>query len=131
MILAGCTSTRQHMDLSASEVATPPHSMSRHDYPFDADGRYVESWAAQGAVRYPGAMRSDPKPSRSSSRLASKPSADKPTKAKKGTTTVTVKKGDTLSGLSRRYNSSVSAIRRANALKSNMLRVGQRLVIPR
>lgn len=29
-------------------AATPPHSMSRGDYPFDSNGNYMTAWAAQG-----------------------------------------------------------------------------------
>ena len=44
---------------------------------------------------------------------------------------VTVKKGDTLYGIARRYNSSVSSIKRVNKLKSDLIKPGQRLTIPR
>jgi len=43
----------------------------------------------------------------------------------------TVKKGDTLYGLSRKYGASVTAIQRANGLKGTNLRIGKRLLIPR
>ena len=43
----------------------------------------------------------------------------------------TIVKGDTLYGLSRKYNISVTAIQRANGLKGSNLRLGQRLIIPR
>ena len=42
----------------------------------------------------------------------------------------TVKRGDTLYGLSRRYKASVSAIQRANNLKSTNIGIGKRLRIP-
>lgn len=41
-----------------------------------------------------------------------------------------VRRGETLSALARRYGTTVSAIRRANGLRSNMIYVGQRLKIP-
>ena len=41
-----------------------------------------------------------------------------------------VRRGDTLSEISRRYGVSVSAIRRANHLRSNLIRAGQSLLIP-
>lgn len=41
-----------------------------------------------------------------------------------------VRRGETLSALARRYGASVSAIRQANGLRSNMIYVGQRLKIP-
>jgi len=42
----------------------------------------------------------------------------------------TVKKGDTLYGLSRRYGASVSEIQRANGLRSSSIAIGKRLRIP-
>ncbi|NNJ86721.1 MAG: LysM peptidoglycan-binding domain-containing protein [Akkermansiaceae bacterium] len=42
----------------------------------------------------------------------------------------TVKRGDTLYGLSRRYKTSVSAIQRANHLKGTVIGIGKRLRIP-
>ena len=41
-----------------------------------------------------------------------------------------VKKGDTLSGLSRRYGVSVSSIQRANGLRSTVIVLGKKLRIP-
>lgn len=43
----------------------------------------------------------------------------------------TVKKGDTLWAISRRYKTSVTAIQRANGLKGSNLKIGRRLLIPR
>lgn len=40
-----------------------------------------------------------------------------------------VKRGDTLSEIARRYGTTVTALKRANGLRGNLLRVGQRLVI--
>jgi hypothetical protein len=42
----------------------------------------------------------------------------------------TVAKGDTLFSLARRYNTSVSAIKSANGLSSDIIRIGQTLTIP-
>ena len=42
----------------------------------------------------------------------------------------TVKRGDTLYGLSRRYNTTVAAIKLRNGLRSNTIGVGQRLRMP-
>ena len=44
--------------------------------------------------------------------------------------TYRVKRGDTLGGIAQRYRSSVSSIKRNNKLRSNLIRVGQRLRIP-
>jgi LysM repeat protein len=46
------------------------------------------------------------------------------------TVTHRVRRGETLSHLSRRYGTSTRAIRRANGLRSSMIRAGRRYVIP-
>lgn len=46
------------------------------------------------------------------------------------TKTHTVASGDTLYSIARRYNTTVDAIKRANNLSSNMLSIGQKLIIP-
>jgi LysM repeat protein len=141
-------------------ATTPAHSMSHHDYPFDSSGNYVTAWAAEGeskagrgagdASDYDswksshsgGSSRSatpvKKTPSKSSSSTKSKSgssSKGKGTTAKKKPTatrtTHTVKAGDTLSGLARKYGSSVARIKSANGLKSDMIRNGQKLTIPR
>lgn len=43
----------------------------------------------------------------------------------------TVKKGDTLSSLARKYGSSVSKIQAANGIKGSVIRLGQTLTIPK
>ncbi|HEX4893398.1 MAG TPA: LysM peptidoglycan-binding domain-containing protein [Hyphomicrobiaceae bacterium] len=44
---------------------------------------------------------------------------------------VVVQKGDTLSALARRHNVSVTELKRANALSTDVIREGQRLTVPR
>lgn len=44
--------------------------------------------------------------------------------------THTVRSGDTLSGLAKRYRTTVAELRRANRLRSDRLRIGKRLTIP-
>ena len=43
----------------------------------------------------------------------------------------TVRRGDTLSGLARRYGSSISKIKAANRISGSIIRLGQTLVIPK
>ena len=43
----------------------------------------------------------------------------------------TVRSGDSLYAIARRYGSSVSAIRQANALRGSLIRPGQHLIVPR
>ena len=75
-----------------------------------------------------------------SSKPVSKPpvaSAPKPstvvkaTPQRKAPIRYTIKKGDTLWALSRKYNTSVTAIQRANGLKGSNLKIGRTLLIPR
>ena len=47
-----------------------------------------------------------------------------------GTSTHTVKRGDTLSALAVRYGTSVNALKQTNRLRTDLIRVGQKLVIP-
>lgn len=49
----------------------------------------------------------------------------------KPTTVHHVKRGDTLYGLSRKYNSTIGDIQRVNKLTSSHINIGDRLVIPR
>lgn len=42
----------------------------------------------------------------------------------------TVKRGDTLSGIAQRYGTSVSALKRSNNLRSDLIKIGQKLIIP-
>lgn len=53
-----------------------------------------------------------------------------PLLGQRGTTQYLVKKGDTLSKLARRYGTTVGAIQSANKLSSDLIRIGQRLIIP-
>ncbi|MFN0130627.1 MAG: LysM peptidoglycan-binding domain-containing protein [Verrucomicrobiales bacterium] len=180
--LMSCTSPSQKMDLAPELIATPSHRMSRSEYPFDASGRYIDAWAAEGAIRHgrfintdrtedgrtdddpperrplpppPTASTTTSKPPASGSRTpprsaaskppATKPSASKPTTTKsnaskppakkpaasKRSTSHTVKRGDSLSTLSRRYGVSVQAIKKANNLKSDRIIDGRKLVIPK
>ena len=151
LVLASCGTPKQSMNLTGDALSTPSHSMSHGEYPFDDGGGYVDSWAAEGAGRFPASVDSDrsdegrkrvaSKPSRSTSRsskTASRSSkstgrttAKSSPKPKGRTVTVTVKKTDTLYSLARKYGTSVGAIKSANGLKSDVLRTGRTLKIPR
>ena len=48
----------------------------------------------------------------------------------KGTTSYTVKSGDTLSGIARTYKTTVAQLRTLNNLNSDLIRIGQQLLVP-
>ena len=65
---------------------------------------------------------------------AKKPKAPAKPKAKSttaGTTTHTVRSGDSLYKLSKRYGVTVADIRKANNLKGDDIKIGQKIKIPR
>jgi nucleoid-associated protein YgaU len=116
--------------------------------PFDEDGNYIEAWADNPPSRKnrrstepppEPAIASVPDPTPVSKPRTSPPkpkpkpvSKPKPKpKPKPQYVRHTVKKGDTLYGLSRKYGTSVSAIKTANGISGTMIRDGQSLKIPR
>lgn len=60
-----------------------------------------------------------------------KPKPTPKPKPKPVTVRHTVKKGDTLSGLARKYGSTISKIQSANRIKGSVIRLGQTLTIPK
>ena len=60
------------------------------------------------------------------------PSADtyQPTSFNQGSTEYTVKRGDSLSQIANQFDTSVRAIKAANGLSSDLIRVGDKLVVP-
>jgi nucleoid-associated protein YgaU len=119
--------------------------------PFDSRGNYIEDW-----VDKPDKWYTPPAPgshSQTSTAVASNnlpephiplaettsppkisrtyPSSSTP-KPKPKPTVVrhTVKRGDTLSAIAKRYKTSVSKIQRANGISGSVIRVGQTLKIP-
>ncbi|MES2467827.1 MAG: LysM peptidoglycan-binding domain-containing protein [Verrucomicrobiota bacterium] len=119
---------------STPNYETPPAATSNPYAPVYSSGE-----SGSGST----ASNSKPKSTSSSSSASSKPkstTASKPKpkpkpaakpKPKSSTVSYTVKKGDTLYGLANRYGTSVSAIKKANGLSSDMLRDGRSLKIPR
>jgi hypothetical protein len=120
--------------------------------PFDSRGNYIEDWVDKPHKWYkPSNPTTQPKPTELASnnkpephpeitvvqpkpptQVAAKPKPKpKPKPAPPKVVRHTVKKGDTLSAIARRYGSSVSSIQRANGLKGTIIRIGQSLKIPK
>lgn len=62
--------------------------------------------------------------------IEAKPSPVQPIATGGGTNSHTVQRGDTLWNISQKFRVSVDAIMKANGLRSNVIQVGQRLIIP-
>ena len=120
--------------------------------PFDRRGNYVEEWADQPDKWYRPPSPSDkPKPKPVFAKKETKPpeiavvqprpevTQPKPKpvvvkpkpKPKPKVVKYTVRKGDNLTKISRKYGTSVSALRRANGISGDLIRIGQVLKIPR
>ena len=219
LFMASCTTTPKIEGVPSDlpdiplygSAATPPHSMAKGDYPFDANGNYVTAWAAQGsssasssssghaeemppepvkesqrprglkskvevvppkrsapeepAPKKGGAPRSQATKSKSEDAPAKKkpvadedkpktkhkssdddkPKAkkksdddDKPKPKKKssssgggGSSKYVVKSTDTLEGIARKFGTTEAKLKAANGLKSDVIRDGRALTIPK
>lgn len=112
----------------------PPPKIVKSDIgpgigPFDSQGNYREDWADDPRKwrRPSAAVASNDRPSANATPLP----ATQPARPRPSITRHTVKRGDTLSHIARRYGSSVSAIRRANGISGSLIYPGQRLIVPR
>lgn len=110
---------------------TPPHSMARKDYPFDEKGDYITAWAAEGESA--ASARDIERWSGSHGGTISKRQPPAPVRkvTKPTSFNYTIKSGDTLGGIARRYNTTVAKLKAANGLKSDLIRAGKTLKIPR
>ncbi len=118
---------------------TPPHSMAKNEYPFDANGDYKTEWVSAGGGT--SAPESDYSSWRSSHGGAPTPSKDyTPPKRKKSTSSskskskggsYTIKQGDSLSVIAARNGTTVAKLKAANGLKSDFIRAGKTLKIPK
>lgn len=119
--------------------------------PFDSRGNYIESWADNPSKWNGRSVPTTPAPQEKPTQVAQvtqhtpppvvqasprptqvvKPKPTPKPKPKPSTRYHTVRKGDTLYGLSKRYGTTVGAIQKANGIKGSVIRLGQRLKIPR
>ncbi len=123
---------------------TPAHSLPHADYPFAPNGSYITAWAAEGGARpatgaSSGSHHSDGGTS-SSSRSRATPTKKSSSQSKSGSTSKskstggtkhTVKSSDSLYTLARKYGTTVAKIKAANGLKSDLIRDGRKLTIPK
>lgn len=114
--------------------ATPAHSMSHADYPFEPDGDYNTAWASEGGqgagMDYSSWRSSHGSSSRSGSSKKKSSHSSKSKSSSKGGTH-TIKSGDTLGGIARKYGTTVAKLKAANGLKSDLIRAGKTLKVPR
>lgn len=131
LTLSGCQST------GGGDAGGDPLAM---DYPFDEQGNYIESAArgGGGGSTTPVASYNPPPPSNYEPITSDPPTASPPvssppppSRPKPQTVSYTVRKGDTLSGIAKRHGTSVSAIRSANGLSGDLIRIGQSLRVPK
>lgn len=114
--------------------------------PFDADGTYREDWAddptkwrrpGRGSGSQSDLLALDDRPPANATPLASNrqstaaPSPAPRPKPKPQPVRYTVRKGDSLYVIAKRYGTSVRALQRANGISGSLIHPGQRLVIPR
>lgn len=121
--------------------------------PFDSRGNYVEAWA-DNPSKWNGRSVPTPTTPQKPPQVASnntppvvaarpttttisnptpkpKPVVKPKPKPKPSSTIHTVRKGDTLYGLAKKYGTSVGTIQRANGIKGSTIRIGQKIKIPR
>ncbi|GAA5479184.1 LysM peptidoglycan-binding domain-containing protein [Haloferula helveola] len=119
--------------------------------PFDSRGNYVEAWAdnpekwngrsvpkptetqPETQSEAPPIVQADPQPQRTSSPTPPPPKPKPKPKPKPAPKFAyhTVRKGDTLYGLAKRYGTTVGTIQKTNGISGSVIRIGQKLKIPR
>lgn len=153
IVLTNCSSAGKTIEVKKTAGYQPNHG------PFDSRGNYIESWADNPPHRKyvssytkkstktytppkktytpptktytpPTKTYTPPKKTYTPPKKTYTP-PKKITPRAKPPISHTVKKGDTLYSLSRRYGSTVSAIQKANNISGTNIRLGQKLVIPR
>ncbi len=140
VLLASCESSSRIKGLPENlpvinlhgSSSTPPHGMSHSDYPFADNGEYKTDWAAeggQGAGMDYSSWRSSHGGSATRSSRGSKNKSKSKSTGKGGS--YTIKGGDTLGAIARRNGTTVAKLKAANGLKSDLIRSGKTLKIPK
>lgn len=126
--------------------STPEHGMGHADYPFNPDGSYNNTWAAEGgqgagmdysswrSSHGTGSSRSSSKGSSSKKKTtaSSKSSKGKSTgKSSGGGGSYAIKSGDTLGAIARKNGTTVAKLKAANGMTGDMIRAGKTLKIPK
>ncbi len=149
-IFTQCSSTKSPTPSATyNPLLTPPHGMNKSEYPFDDSGNYRRDWVKSGSTGRTSSSTLSPDPvingygartsvSVPAARPPSVPQTvyapprtiNPPTKTSPGVTTYhTVKSGDTLYSISRKYGTSVTELKRTNGLSGDLIRLGQSLRI--
>jgi LysM repeat protein len=141
----GAVATLLSAALIGCEGFTGPHPTGTG--PFDSRGNYVEAWADNPSKWNHRPTTPEPEPEPEPPALAAntspirnapprpaatpKPAPKPRPKPKPKFKYHTVRSGDTLYGLAKRYGTTVGKIRSANGISGSLIRVGQKLKIPR
>ena len=109
--------------------SSDPAYESGHYSPVQSSSSYAYNPPAKPSVTKKSSARKSTAGSKSSRSTAARKSSSRKSAPK--ARTYTVKKGDTLGAIARRNGTSVKALKRANGLKSDLIRINQKLTIPR
>ena len=143
LLLASCSGTPKLKGIPeklpdiqlAGTSGTPPHRMQSYEYPFDSAGNYVADWAAEGERRAgrPASATDDDEQSWSKSHGGHSASSKESNAKKKNSGGVkhTVKPGETLYGIAKKFGTTEAKIEKANGLKNDITRDGAVLIIPK
>lgn len=124
--LASCSSSSDDDALLATQVADgtiPPWFA-------ESDGGGYTDVTGGAPIEYKPSTAKSSTSTASRSKVTSKTKSSVKPKAKPKTRTYVVKKGDALEKIARRHGIKTSSLKKANNLKSDLIRPGQKLIIP-
>lgn len=128
--------TRPSRPAPSAPALTPPPAVDPIPTPSPSPMADMPMLVSNHTAPAPPPPAAAPAPARAASPAQARPatvSAPKPKPKPQAPSPIrhTVKRGDTLYALSKRYNSPVAAIQKANGLRGSLIQIGQKLVIPR